>query len=368
MDRTSANPAASLPHPSFTLDLCNYRLAVATFYTAAAVEELNHVRNRGFPSREITPQKLEALGLTTEMSELRAANANLLLTGPGGAVVMLQTYGGQAEGSPLHASVMVAAREAQEAESLADAIHSAFAAPDPAPHLVAMTFWARSSQGPRPMHKLIEAPSWEEIAGNYASVARAGLERLMATTSLDGGRLILWQGVPGTGKTYALRALARAWRDWCDFHVVVDPDIFFGEDSSYLMDILFLEGQFGVGGQRKARLLVLEDAGELVAADARAETGQALSRLLNVSDGLLGQGLNLCTLVTTNEPIDTLHPAVLRPGRCAAQIEVPALDVETANRWLREHGKASENGGGVTEPTTVAELFARTGSGEQAIV
>lgn len=365
MDQPSARPSATLPHPSFTLDLCRYQLASATFYTAAAVGELNHVRHRGFPAREIAPEELQRLGLTTEMSELRSGNASILLRAEGGSLVMLQTYGGHA-GNPLHASLMVGAREAQEAESLADAVKDAFAAPDPAPHLVPMTFWARSSQGPRPMHKLIAAPLWEEIAGNYETAARAELERLMATTSLDGGRLILWQGVPGTGKTYALRALARAWRDWCDFHVVVDPDIFFGEDSSYLMDILFLDGQPMAHGERKARLLVLEDAGELVAASARAETGQALSRLLNVSDGLLGQGLNLCTLITTNEPIDTLHPAVLRPGRCAAQIEVPALDVQTANRWLQEHGKGRENGGAVAEPTTVAELFARTGSGEAA--
>lgn len=129
----------------------------------------------------------------------------------------------------------------------------------------------------------------------------------------------------------------------------------FGEDSSYLMDILFLEPRRNAQGEPKARLLVLEDAGELVAADARAETGQALSRLLNVSDGLLGQGLNLCTLITTNEPIDKLHPAVLRPGRCAAQVEVPLLDVESANHWL----EARDDGRPVSEPITVAELFAR---------
>lgn len=207
------------------------------------------------------------------------------------------------------------------------------------------------------MPKLIASPLWDEIADNYAQTARSQLERLMVTRDLEGGRLILWQGPPGTGKTYALRALARAWQDWCDFHVVVDPDVFFGgEDSSYLMDILFLEPGRARSGEPKARLLVLEDAGELVAANARAETGQALSRLLNVSDGLLGQGLNLCSLITTNEPIDKLHPAVLRPGRCAAEIEVPPLDVETANRWLEGRG----NGGPVSEPTTVAELFAKT--------
>lgn len=349
-------PSATLPHPHFTLDLCRYQLAAAGFYTATAVGELNHVRHRSFPAREVTAEKLLDLGFTLEMSEVRAGNCNLLVRDADGALALLQTYGGEAKGSPLHATVMVAAHDPRAAESLAERMQQSFAAPDPAPHLVPMTFWTRSAQGPKPMPKLIASPLWEEISDNYAEHARSGLERLVATRALDGGRLILWQGPPGTGKTYALRALARAWRDWCDFHVVVDPDIFFGEDSSYLIDILFREPRRDPEGKPKARLIVLEDAGELVAADARAETGQALSRLLNVTDGLLGQGLNLCTLITTNEPIDKLHPAVLRPGRCAAQIEVPPLDVATANRWLERHDHADR----VTEPATVAQLFART--------
>ncbi len=352
-------PSASLPHPLFTLDLCRYQLAAATFYTATAAGELNHIRHSGFPAREIVSDELDDLGLTIEMSELRAGNQNLLLSDGDGALALLQTYGGEAKGSPLHATVMVAAQDPIAAEWLADSVRRAFGAPDPDPHLVPMTFWTRSSQGPRQMPKLIATPLWEEIDDNYAAAARVQLERLMGIEGLDGGRLILWQGPPGTGKTYALRALARAWKDWCDFHVVVDPDIFFGEDSSYLMDILFQEPRRNAEGRPKARLLVLEDAGELVAADARSETGQALSRLLNVSDGLLGQGLDLCILITTNEPIEKLHPAVLRPGRCAAQIEVPAFDVETANRWLDSRG----SGGPVSEPVTVAELFARTAEG-----
>ena len=356
MDQLDASPSQTLPHPHFTLDLCRYQLPAASFYTATANRELNHVRHRGFPSREITVEELGRLGLAIEMSELRSGNSSLLLSGPGGALALIQSYGGEGTGSPLTASAMVAARDAEAAESLADAIRAAFGAPDPAPHLVPMTFWTRSPHGPRSMPKLIATPLWEEIEGNYEPAARSELARLMATRGLDGGHLILWQGPPGTGKTYALRALGRAWREWCDFHVVVDPDVFFGEDSSYLMDILFLEPQRNSRGEPKARLLVLEDAGELVAADARAETGQALSRLLNVSDGLLGQGLDLCTLITTNEPIDQLHPAVLRPGRCLAQIEVPPLEVETANRWLEGRDHAAP----VSGPTTVAELFART--------
>ena len=85
MDQSTAQPSATLPHPSFTLDLCRYQLASATFYTATAVRQLNHVRHRGFPARKISPQELERLGLSVEMSEMRSGNSNLLLSGAGGA-------------------------------------------------------------------------------------------------------------------------------------------------------------------------------------------------------------------------------------------------------------------------------------------
>jgi hypothetical protein len=47
-----------------------------------------------------------------------------------------------------------------------------------------------------------------------------------------------------------------------------------------------------------------------------------LSRLLNLTDGLLGQGRRVLAAITTNEDIRVLHPAATRPGRCLAQIEV----------------------------------------------
>jgi hypothetical protein len=151
-----------------------------------------------------------------------------------------------------------------------------------------------------------------------------------------GGQLILWHGEAGTGKTFALRALAWEWRDWCEFHYIVDPDSFFGEHADYLMSVLTQPGyaempdprfmryaamtggympmgdgasEDGEEGSKAWRLLVLEDTGELLTPDAKSVIGQGLSRFLNVVDGLIGQGLRVLVLVTTNEPIKTLHPA-----------------------------------------------------------
>ena len=83
------------------------------------------------------------------------------------------------------------------------------------------------------------------------------------------------------------------------------------------------------------RLLVLEDTGELLTPDAKSVIGQGLSRFLNVVDGLIGQGLRVLVLVTTNEEIKALHPAVARPGRAAANIEFTPLSGDEAAAWLQ---------------------------------
>ena len=47
------------------------------------------------------------------------------------------------------------------------------------------------------------------------------------------------------------------------------------------------------------------------------------------------QGLRVLVLVTTNEPLRVIHPAVKRPGRCVAQVEFTAFPPDEADAWLR---------------------------------
>src|SRR5205823_3145494 len=111
----------------------------------------------------------------------------------------------------------------------------------------------------------------------------------------------------------------------------------------------------GESGPKPWRVLLLEDTGELLSADARELMGQGLSRFLNVVDGLIGQGLRVLALVTTNEEIRRLHPAVARPGRAAANVEFSPLSAEEAQAWLGAHGGED----GQAEPRTLAELYAQ---------
>jgi hypothetical protein len=283
-----------------------------------------------------------------------------------------------------HITVTVAAADVTTAKKAVAQLRESFPLPDPSStHEVPITFWAYTPNGAQASFRNIGVPEWEDISRNYSAAEREQLTAMMhGFQPSRGGQLILWHGDAGTGKTFALRALAWEWREWCQFHYIVDPDSFFGQHADYLISVLLQnavpmmvgQGGFSMGymhvnrfdedvdeeeAEKPWRLLVLEDTGELLSADARERAGQGLSRFLNVVDGLIGQGLRVLVLVTTNEEIRRLHPAVARPGRCAANVEFGALSASEAADWLEQHGLDGRPAAARTLASLYAELEGR---------
>ncbi len=221
--------------------------------------------------------------------------------------------------------------------------------------VVPITFWALDpDKYPKAMMRKLDTPRWADLSGNYAAEVTEGMERLLALRDCPKERMILWHGAPGTGKTHALRALLREWQPWCDAAFMTDPERFVGGSPTYIFDVAnFNGGRTAREARQRSKLIILEDAGELMTTEARVTTGQGLSRLLNMTDGLLGQGLKVMILITTNEPLRAMHPAVIRPGRCLSEMEFGALSPDKANRWLREHGSSAH----AHAPTTLAQLY-----------
>lgn len=221
--------------------------------------------------------------------------------------------------------------------------------------------------------QFLRCPTWAEIRENYAPSCLGELDRLMKMKKpWNSGRLMIWHGEPGTGKTFAIRALLMAWRDRFNFVIVTDPEKLMA-NPSYYYEVASAPNMNSVPGaqsdddedddsassKKKRLLFIIEDSADLLSVESRKRHWDKFGKLLNITDGLIGQGREDIFLPTFNEKIEEIDPAVTRPGRCISRLEFPKFTTEEAQEWLVKNklGDQEPSGADTLEPVTLAELY-----------
>jgi hypothetical protein len=143
----------------------------------------------------------------------------------------------------------------------------------------------------------------------------------------DKSGLVILHGKQGTGKSSYIRHIISSTKKRV---IYITSDMADSIASPNFIQFIM---------KQKGSLIVLEDCEELLAArssSGRGRVNTGLTNILNMSDGLLGDALQLKFVCTFNAPLRDIDKALLRKGRLVARYEFNDLTPEKANALIAE--------------------------------
>jgi hypothetical protein len=168
------------------------------------------------------------------------------------------------------------------------------------------------------------------------------------------GRLCVFNGKPGTGKTYLIRGLLKEVPN--ALFITIPPNMMAKfanpEFIPMLMDI-----------KRRDRkidgpiILIIEDADEVLVPRG-SDNMDSISSVLNLTDGIMGHLFDLRILATTNAKKTNLDEALLRSGRLCRRIDVgPLSPLKAVEVYKRLTGKLELPSTLVGSPLCLADIY-----------
>lgn len=158
----------------------------------------------------------------------------------------------------------------------------------------------------------------------------------------DKNGLYLLYGEPGTGKSTYIRHLISACETDKRKFIYVPSKLF--EDFTDPAILPFLLRNRGC-------VFIIEDCEDLITVDD-GERSDSIADLLNMTDGILADALNIKIICTFNTDYTKIDEALLRPGRCKCKYEFTLLDKDRANKVAKKLGLKE-----VDKDVSLAELF-----------
>lgn len=176
--------------------------------------------------------------------------------------------------------------------------------------------------------KAPEGPTFKDFGGYPDVVARAKelietqLERREQLEKIGARPVkgVLFTGQPGTGKTHLARIIARESK--ADFYLISGPSIvskWLGDTEGTLRRIFE-----AATNSKSGRAIIFFDEIDSIAekrtGDSHEASKRLVAQLLTLMDGFDNKGKSVIVIAATNR-VDTLDPALTRPGRFDWEIE-----------------------------------------------
>ncbi|MFA6234561.1 MAG: AAA family ATPase [Bacteroidota bacterium] len=190
------------------------------------------------------------------------------------------------------------------------------------------------------------------IRENYSPSVLSDFDKIVETLQSPNpfGRLVILDGPQGTGKSYMIRGLVKAIPPKEASFLFIPASMVPSLSGPSLLTFLL---DFNKG---KKTILVVEDADEALVKRDGSNDAQ-VSTLLNLTDGILGELLDIRVVCTTNRKLEDIDKAIRRNGRLACHSHLGVLSTEQSRSvYLRLAGALAENL--PTGPTALADIYA----------
>jgi len=195
-------------------------------------------------------------------------------------------------------------------------------------------------------HRLSRYAPYE--ARHYSEPIRDQLSAVRSWADSSDPGLTLLRGQPRTGKTFFLRAVLSECKN-------VEVALLSGRNVSDIDGPAMLQLLLNRDAKdRKPLLVLLEDGDEFVRKRSSGRDASPVAQLLNLTDGILGDMLNVKFMVTSNLKAIDVDPAILGAGRMKHRVEVGPLSAVEATAVAKSLGSNHM----YTEPTPLGQVYA----------